>query len=106
MSENQSIIKKGEQAVDDFLGLFKRRPLVCVIIIVVIVLPSWIAVIGTFWGVPAFEKQISELQTENSKNKQDFSDAKRDYEFKIQELTQARDKADEELAPWKLLANS
>ena len=82
MNEEQSIVKKTESALDDLLDLWRRRKLVCVIVLIVIILPAGFTLYQQLVAVPKMKDQITALQT-----------AKREAE-------QKRDKAELQLAPF------
>lgn len=82
MNEERSIVRKTESAIDDLLDLWRRRKLVCVIILFVIVFPAGFSLYQKYVAVPKLEEEVSALQTAKS------------------EAEQERDKAELQLAPF------
>ena len=85
--KDTSIVIKGERVVDDFAPLFRRRPLVCLVIIIVVVLSLGIAGIETFRNIPALKRKTADLQSQIVKIKQD-------HDTKIAEFGEVRRQAD------------
>lgn len=63
MNKEQSIVKKTESALDDFLDLWRRRKLVCIIVLLVISLPTSFTLYQQLVAVPKLKDQVSTLQT-------------------------------------------
>ena len=87
MNEEQSIVKKTESALDDLLDLWRRRKLVCIIVLLVIILPVGWSLYQHFVAVPKLKDQVTALQTAKG-------DAERE-----------RDKAELKLAPFLAAAD-
>ena len=82
MNEEQSIVKKTESALDDLQDLWRRRKLVCIIVLAVIILPTSFTLYQQFVAVPKLNSQVSTL------------------EIQKREAEQKRDKAELQLAPF------
>lgn len=76
MSENQSVIRKTETVVDDIADLWRRRPVICVMVSVIVVVPTLLSVIG----IPLLVSKLNKAE-------------------------QAKDKAELQLAPFLAAAN-
>ncbi|MBW1965632.1 MAG: hypothetical protein JRI40_10560 [Deltaproteobacteria bacterium] len=88
MNEKQSIVKKTESALDDLLDLWRRRKLICIIVIAVIALPGGFTLYQQFVALPKLKSQVSTLETQKK------------------EAEQKRDKAELQLAPFLATAKA
>jgi len=82
MNEEQSIVKKTESALDDLLDLWRRRKLVCSIVLTIIIFPASFTLYQQFVAVPKLKSQVSTLGVQKH------------------EAEQKRDKAELQLAPF------
>lgn len=71
MAQEQSIIKKGENAINDFLHLWRRRKLICIVIIIVLLIPAIFSVANSFWGRGQLNDRIVKLESELTETKRD-----------------------------------
>jgi hypothetical protein len=85
--QDHSIIAQGERAVDDFVGLWRRRKFICVLVVLILLVPALVTGFGMFWGRGSLKGQLGNLQRE-------LDDTKRD-----------RDSKATQLAPFLALAN-
>ena len=76
MSSEQSIVKKAESALDDIVDLWHRRKLLCVIVVLVVIIPTLVSI----FTIP-------------------------DLRSKLKNAERARDKAELQLAPFLAAAN-
>ncbi len=88
MNNEPSIVKKTESALDDLLDLWRRRKLVCIIVLAVIILPACFTLYQQFVVVPKLKSEVSTLKTQK------------------REAEQKRDKAELQLAPFLAIAKS
>ena len=94
MINNQSIVKKIEIAIDDFLDLWKRSKLLFLFVII------FILALGAYFVIPKFiymPKLKSELEKKENTIKE--------LEVKISKVEHERDKAQTQLAPFLAVAN-
>ncbi|MGB8225814.1 MAG: hypothetical protein WCE45_02945 [Sedimentisphaerales bacterium] len=94
MTSDQSIVKKTESAIDDLVDLWRRRKLVCAIVIAIIVIPVGFSLYLQFVAVPKLKADISQRQ-------QDIQTLK----DSVQSAEKERDKAEIQLAPFLAVAN-
>lgn len=87
MNKEQSIVKKTESALDDLIDLWRRRKIVCIIVLLVIILPTGFTLYLKFVVVPKLKDQLGALQTAKD------------------EAQRERDKAQLQLAPFLAVAN-
>ena len=73
MSEDQSIVRKTESAIDDLLDLWSRRKFVCLIVILVIVAPLSFGVYQQFVVMPKLKAEISQKQNKIGELESSFS---------------------------------
>jgi hypothetical protein len=126
---DQSFVRKGERALDDFIDLWKRRKPACVIVLLVMALPAIGFAISNFWGKGVLRHQVDDLQkrlnaTERDRDSkaaqlapflaianQRFESAPPDKRLdllaqRIEELTHTVKETAAQLPPqWKLLTN-
>ncbi len=86
MNGEKSVIQKTESALDDLLDLWRRRKIICIVVLSVLVLPTLHTLYLQFVAVPALKSQVSTLETEKT------------------EAIQKRDKAEIQLAPFLAVA--
>jgi hypothetical protein len=89
MTQNQSIVKKAESAIDDLIDLWRRRKATCIIVIMIMVIPSGLTVYLQFHKVPGLESTIED------KNQRIL-----DLDKNLEDAINARDKAEIRLAPF------
>jgi hypothetical protein len=94
MTSDQSIVKKTESAIDDLVDLWRRRKLVCTIVITIIVIPVAFSLYLQFVAVPKLKDDISQKQ----QSIQTLKDS-------VQNAEKERDKAEIKLAPFLAIAN-
>jgi hypothetical protein len=82
MSEEKSIFRKTETAFDDLVDLWRRRKLVCIIVLAVMVLPAGFTLYQQYVAMPKLKDQVTTLERQK------------------RETEQERDKADLRLAPF------
>ena len=82
MTENQSIVKKTESAIDDLIDLWRRRRGICIIVLIIIVAPICFGLYLKFLEIPNLESKISGLEKD------------------LDIATKERDKAEIRLAPF------
>ena len=87
MTDERSVIKKTESALDDLADLWRRRKLVCTIVSLVIVLPTAFTLYQQFVAVPRLKGKITSLLSAK------------------EQAERARDKAEVQLAPFLAVAN-
>lgn len=88
MTDQPSIVARGERAFDDIRELWKRRKFLCVIVIIAICLPTFLFCFDRFGG-------RSKLSSELDETKQELDSTKRDRDAKATQL-----------APFLALANA
>lgn len=86
MNIEQSIVKKTESALDDLMDLWRRRKLVCIIVIFVIIFPACFALYQQIVSIPKLKAQVNKLESQKN------------------EAEQKRDKAEIQLAPFLAVA--
>ena len=62
MTENQSIVKKTESAIDDLIDLWRRRRGICIIVLIIMVAPICFSLYLEFLEIPNLESKISGLE--------------------------------------------
>ncbi len=87
MSAEKSIIGKTETALDDIIDLWKRRKPVCVLVLIVVFLPTAFTLYQQAIAVPRLKSKATALDTE------------------MQKAERERDKAQIRLAPFLAAAN-
>ena len=87
MNTEKSVIQKTESALDDLIDLWKRRKLACIVVLMVLILPTIFTLYLQFISVPAFKEQVNTLTKEKN------------------EAVQKRDKAEIQLAPFLAAAD-
>lgn len=93
MNENQSIIKRTESARDDFIDLWKRRPVICTLVLAILIAASACSIYLKFHRIPKLELRIDYKVKEISQLKKEREEA-----------LEARDKAELQLGPFFLAA--
>ena len=88
MNIEQSPVKKLESALDDLLDLWRRRKIVCCIVLAVIVLPTLFTIYQQIVALPKLKDKVSTLESEKSNAEKE------------------RDKAELQLAPFLAVAES
>jgi hypothetical protein len=63
MSDEPSVIKKTETLIDDIIDLWQRRRYVCVLVIIVVILPSIVAVVG----IPSLKSALDKAEHDRDK---------------------------------------
>ena len=87
MTSERSIVKKTESAIDDLIDLWRRRKLVCTIVIAIIFIPTVFGLYQRFVEVPKLKDDINHLKDS------------------VQSAEKERDKAETKLAPFLAFAN-
>lgn len=67
----ESVVKKGERAFDDFVELFQRRKLASLVVVLILLLPAMGFAIANFWGKGALREEIRGLRRERDDLKTD-----------------------------------
>ena len=63
MNEKSSVIKKTETLIDDLIDLWRRRPRICVLVVIIVILPTLIAAIG----IPRLKSSLTKVEAERDK---------------------------------------
>ena len=82
MTKNQSIVKKTESEIDNFIDLWRRRRGICIIVLIILVAPICFSLYLKFLEIPNLESKISGLEKD------------------LDIATKERDKAEIMLAPF------
>jgi hypothetical protein len=77
--QQQSVVKQVESGWNDWRRLWKRKPLVALLILLFLVAPASLLVIQHFWG-------NGELKEKLSQNEKELADVKRDRDAKATQL--------------------
>ena len=89
MGADPSIVRKTESAIDDIIDLWRRRKLICIIVILVVVVPIAFGVYKQFVTVPNLTSEISQKQRKID-----------ELRSSLQKTEHERDKAQIQLAPF------
>jgi len=82
MNNEQSIVKKTETALDDLRDLWGRRNFVCIVVLFVVLFPTFFIIYQQVVSVPKLKSNINKLETQKN------------------EAEKKRDKAEIQLAPF------
>ncbi|CAB1064486.1 hypothetical protein D1BOALGB6SA_9282 [Olavius sp. associated proteobacterium Delta 1] len=94
MEHKDSIVKKTESAIDDFIDLWKRRKGICIIAIAIIIVPTCFTLFQQYIAIPKIQSQIVKKDQKISL-----------LENRLKETIREKDKAEIKLSPFLAAAD-
>src|SRR3990170_4373804 len=89
MRDEASIVRKTESAIDDLADLWRRRKLVCLVVLVVIVVPVGFGLYQEFIAIPRLQNDVEAKKAEI----EDLKGERDKFEIELSSFQAAADKA-------------
>lgn len=102
--ETKSIVKRTESAIDDFLDLWRRRKLICLLVLLFLMAPGGFGAYLQFVKIPQLQAAAREQEKKAASEKEALRSAEESHRDLLGEKTAKIQELETELAPFRTFA--